>query len=179
MERRITKFLEQAAESGDSKQAFRSKELLTAFTEDGLDIENLEMVMLYRAYLSNVYGDGEDRLQRVQNMSPEKAKKTLIRIMGDAEKLVEASQLLVEVLIWRRKRAATNNAKKAAAVKLSKDPKQAAKNEAFVLWQDWQSGHVLHKSGAAFARYVVERLPIESTKTVERWMQTWKESAGK
>jgi hypothetical protein len=58
---------------------------------------------------------------------------------------------------------------------LRKDPKQAAKEQAFKLWQAWQSGKETHKSGAAFARHVVGLLPaIESTKTVERWCTAWR-----
>lgn len=62
-----------------------------------------------------------------------------------------------------------------AREKLKRDPKQAAKAQARKLWQDWQAGRTLHKSGAAFARHVVRELPIlESTKVVERWTREWK-----
>ncbi|MBN8737663.1 MAG: hypothetical protein J0H27_15530 [Xanthomonadales bacterium] len=64
-----------------------------------------------------------------------------------------------------------------AQAKLARDPKQAAKAKAFKLWQDWQTGRVRHKSGAAFARHVVDTLPIESTKTVERWVTQWRKDA--
>lgn len=65
-------------------------------------------------------------------------------------------------------------AKHAAAAKLQNDPKQKAKLEAHKLWQDWQARPTLYKSGAAFQRDVVAKLPlIESTKTVERWCRGW------
>jgi len=61
-----------------------------------------------------------------------------------------------------------------AAVKLAKDPKQAARAHAFTLWKDWQAGKTLHKSGAAFHRYVLEKCPsIVDTKTVARWCKAW------
>jgi hypothetical protein len=61
-------------------------------------------------------------------------------------------------------------ARAGALAKLKKDPVQAAKAKAFKLWQDWQSGKTLHKSGAAFDRHVVNTLQeITATKTVERW----------
>ena len=61
-----------------------------------------------------------------------------------------------------------------AAAKLARDPVQAAKLEAFKLWKDWQTGKTLHRSGAAFDRYVVDSLPtIKATKTVERWRSKW------
>jgi hypothetical protein len=62
-----------------------------------------------------------------------------------------------------------------SVAKLARDPKQAAKAEAFKLWEDWQSGKTLHKSGAAFARFVCEKHQVlESAITVERWVRTWK-----
>lgn len=56
------------------------------------------------------------------------------------------------------------------------DPKQAAKAKAHQLWQDWQSGKALHKSGAAFARHVVAHTNIEDTNTVQRWMRSWRKT---
>ncbi|WP_426271337.1 hypothetical protein ACN9MB_07425 [Dyella kyungheensis] len=62
----------------------------------------------------------------------------------------------------------------AAYTRLAKDPVQAAKKEAFKLWSEWQSGETLHKSAAAFQRFVLEKFPvITSTKTVERWCVQW------
>lgn len=59
-----------------------------------------------------------------------------------------------------------------------KNGKQAGRESAKKLWNDWQNGKTLHKSAAAFARYVVNSVPeIESTKTVERWCTAW--SSGK
>jgi hypothetical protein len=67
---------------------------------------------------------------------------------------------------------------KGARAKLAADPKQAAKAEAFKLWQDWQAGKTRHKSGAAFARHVVKAIRvIENTKTVERWVTQWSKHA--
>ena len=64
--------------------------------------------------------------------------------------------------------------------KIASDPKQAAKAEAFKLWQQWQQGMALHKSGAAFARHVIATLPaIESSKVVERWVTDWQRDADK
>lgn len=54
------------------------------------------------------------------------------------------------------------------------DPKNAAKIQAHELWLDWQSGRILFKSGAAFARHIVESSPVESTKTVEKWITRWR-----
>lgn len=66
----------------------------------------------------------------------------------------------------------------AVAAKLARDPKQAAKAQAYKLWQDWQLGSARFKSGAEFARHVVEVLPaIESTKVVERWVTQWRKGA--
>ncbi len=66
--------------------------------------------------------------------------------------------------------------RRGAATKLANDRngKQAAKNEAFKLWQDWQKGKTLHKSGAAFSRFVCDKYPVlESPTTVEKWSRKW------
>lgn len=70
----------------------------------------------------------------------------------------------------------SNRARQGAAAKLARDSdgKQAAKLEALNQWRAWQNGNATYKSGAAFARHIVETLPIENTKTVERWMQAWR-----
>ncbi|MUV14589.1 hypothetical protein [Noviluteimonas gilva] len=69
---------------------------------------------------------------------------------------------------------------KGARVKLANDPKQAAKVEVKRLWSDWQRGTTTHRSGAAFARYAVERTAIESPDTVTRWVREWqKERKGR
>lgn len=74
----------------------------------------------------------------------------------------------------------TRQAGSGAAVKLARDPKQAAKADAFKLWQEWQTGKARHRSGAAFARHVIDTLPtIESEKTVERWTRQWAKDAKK
>lgn len=68
--------------------------------------------------------------------------------------------------------------KRGAAAKLANDPKQKAKVKAFELWQDWQTGKALHKSGAAFARHVMNKLPdLENQKTIERWVTHWRREA--
>lgn len=61
-----------------------------------------------------------------------------------------------------------------AQAKLAKDPKQAAKVQAFQMWQEWRSGRVIHKSGAAFARHVVSKTEIENPDSVERWLRQWR-----
>jgi len=75
---------------------------------------------------------------------------------------------------------AGDRARKAAMARVRNSPQAAAKNEAFKLWQDWQSGKTLHKSGAAFHRFVIEKLPaITSPKSVERWCRDWRDAAKK
>lgn len=59
-------------------------------------------------------------------------------------------------------------------LEVDRDGKQAAKRNAFKLWQDWQGGRASHKSGAAFARFVCGACPtLESPTTVERWVRKW------
>ena len=48
-----------------------------------------------------------------------------------------------------------------------------AKTVAFVYWKDWQEGRLTFKSGAAFIRFVLTKIDIESEKTVLRWMKKW------
>jgi hypothetical protein len=50
-------------------------------------------------------------------------------------------------------------------------PAILAKPKAKELWDDWQRGKTLHKSGAAFDRYVIDKFEeeITSTETVKRW----------
>lgn len=87
--------------------------------------------------------------------------------------LLDANEEFLQVLRDPGTRAYLN-----AQARLAKDPKQNAMGEALKLWQDWQSGKTLHKSGAAFDRYVVEKLPvIRATKTVERWRARWQKEA--
>jgi len=71
-------------------------------------------------------------------------------------------------------------ARKAAAAKLANDPKQAAKSEARKLWAQWRARPPLHRSAAAFARFVVKTLPIiESEEAVKRWEREWRKEADK
>lgn len=75
---------------------------------------------------------------------------------------------------------ASTFARSGAEAKLANDPKQIAKADAFELWKDWQSGKLLHKSGAAFARFVCDKYPVlESSTTVERWARKWKAEEAK
>lgn len=70
----------------------------------------------------------------------------------------------------------TAEAKRKAWKRISndRDGKQAAKAEVFKLWQEWQAGKTLHKSGAAFARFVCNRFSaLESPISVERWARNW------
>lgn len=88
-----------------------------------------------------------------------------------------ASALAAEMKPLADKMKAYKDARRrGAAMKLANDRngKQAAKNEAFKLWQDWQEGKTLHKSGAAFARFVCDKHPVlQSPSTVERWARKW------
>lgn len=81
----------------------------------------------------------------------------------------------VAALIFVAHRALTREQVKAAAPsRLANDPKQAARREAFKLWQAWRAGKTVHKSAAAFARHIVDKHPIiESPITVQRWVAKW------
>jgi hypothetical protein len=89
-------------------------------------------------------------------------------------KLLNSDEQFIARLIARKQ--FSNRAREGSAAKLANDSdgKQAAKQNAFNQWVAWQNGAVTYKSGAAFARHIVETLPIENTKTVERWMQAWR-----
>lgn len=79
-----------------------------------------------------------------------------------------------------RKAVIAGVARLGAQAKLAKDPVQLAKPKAKKLWQDWQDGKTVHKSGAAFARFVCEMHPvIENPTTVERWVRQWAHSKPK
>lgn len=72
----------------------------------------------------------------------------------------------------------SSQARAAAFTKLANDPKQAAKAEAFKLWQEWQAGRARYKSGAAFARHVIETYPIlEDPVSAGRWVTQWRKHA--
>lgn len=85
----------------------------------------------------------------------------------------------VAALIYVAHRALmVEKAKAAASIRLAHDPKQAAMREAFKLWQEWLAGRTVHKSAAAFARYVVGNHPvIENPMTVQRWVTAWSRAA--
>lgn len=96
-----------------------------------------------------------------------------VEAMTMAKLLDEDEQFIVRIIVRKN---FSLRAREGSAAKLANDSdgKQAAKLEAFSRWVAWQNGTASHKSGAAFARHVVDTLPIESTKTVERWMQAWR-----
>lgn len=100
----------------------------------------------------------------------------LLRFAGQGYKLLADEKDRLPALV---NAVITAEAKRKAARRIAndKDGKQAAKAEAFVLWQAWQRGDALHKSGAAFARDIVDKLPIENEKTVQRWMKVWADQA--
>lgn len=90
------------------------------------------------------------------------------------QRALPASEATAQMLARLR----SEQGRTAAHAKLSRDPKQAAKAEAFNLWQEWHANRMQYKSGAAFARHVVSALPaIENTKTVERWVTQWRKDA--
>lgn len=92
----------------------------------------------------------------------------------------ETVALMIQATEYTKGSARKDTAKKGAAARLANDSDgtQAAKTEARKLWEDWRTGITLHKSGAAFARFVVDRLPsIKTTKTVERWATQWRKEA--
>lgn len=90
-------------------------------------------------------------------------------------RIARIEDAIPEMCAAQRQRSRHDVARNAARVRLKYDPKQAAKAEALKLWQDWQAGHARYKSGAAFARHVVEKFTaIESTKVVERWATKWR-----
>lgn len=93
----------------------------------------------------------------------------------------ETVRLMFEAEIYSRAAARKETAEKGAATKLARDPKQAAKLEARKLWESWRARPSLHKSAAAFARFVVDSIPaIEAEETVKRWEREWrKEAKGK
>jgi hypothetical protein len=92
------------------------------------------------------------------------------------ERVTKATGFITDLTDQSRKTKADR--KRGGDNKNARDPKQIAKAEAFKLWEDWQAGRARHKSGAAFARHVVDKLPlIESTKTVERWVTQWRKDA--
>lgn len=81
--------------------------------------------------------------------------------------------------VWEaKKEARRETARKGAAAKLERSPKQAAKSQAFKLWEDWQANKLRFRSGAAFALYVVKELPeLTSPKVVEGWVTEWRRAA--
>jgi len=98
--------------------------------------------------------------------------------------LREAQDPIAHALLFAAKKLESNARKsvaaKAASAKLAKDSngKQAAKAEARKLWVDWQTGKTIHRSAAAFARFVVKTLPIiESEEAVKRWERDWRKDA--
>lgn len=65
--------------------------------------------------------------------------------------------------------------KAAAAARLSKDPKQKAKEWVFDCWKSWQDRPDSYPSQAAFARSMLEKeLGLTSQPTIEAWCRAWK-----
>lgn len=65
--------------------------------------------------------------------------------------------------------------KAAAAARLSKDPKQRAKEWVFECWKDWQKRPDAYPSQAAFARSMLEKeLGLTSQPSIEAWCREWK-----
>lgn len=99
----------------------------------------------------------------------------------DGPTILELCVLLNESSIEKAKGLAaqmqSEQARAGARARLAKNPVQAAKPDAYKLWLDWQERRALHKSAAAFHRYVIDQLPIiTDTKTVERWCREWKKN---
>jgi hypothetical protein len=62
-------------------------------------------------------------------------------------------------------------------VRRSQDPKHAAKLETFKIWQQWRDGQLTFRSGAAFAKWIVEERfngVLESQANVEAWLTAWR-----
>lgn len=69
-------------------------------------------------------------------------------------------------------------AKSMAETRKLKDPKQQAKGEVFLLWNNWQQKKWLYTSSAAFARDMLTKFPtLESQPVIERWCRDWSRQA--
>ena len=68
-------------------------------------------------------------------------------------------------------------AAKAGKARAASTPVAADKEKAKKLWEKYQSGRLTFKSGAAFARHIVENFSVQNTRTVERWMHEWTSEA--
>jgi len=67
------------------------------------------------------------------------------------------------------------NRVKAADVKVRNSPHYAAKQQARIMWEEWQADRSLYPSISAFADHVVGQLSvIESEKTVKNWVTSWR-----
>lgn len=86
---------------------------------------------------------------------------------------LDQSEPLVEEAFKTR-----NDRKRGAVEMLARDPKQAAKKEAFKMWQDWQANRTRYASGADFARHVLdEQSALKNVKSVEAWVTKWRREA--
>jgi hypothetical protein len=111
--------------------------------------------------------------RHVDGLTEREAREQLKKLLLESYELPSSAFSLLRFAVGQRAEGRRYNAVQSAKAKLARDPKQLAKAEAFRLWCEWQAGAARYKSGAAFARHVVDTLPIESTKSVERWMATW------
>lgn len=109
----------------------------------------------------------------VDSLSELDAREKLKELLLESFELPISAFELLRFGVEQRAEGRRYNAAQSAKAKLARDPKQVAKAQAFRLWCEWKAGAARYKSGAAFARHVVDTLPIESTKSVERWMATW------
>lgn len=101
------------------------------------------------------------------------------KALSDLHSFLNAASSMRERLRTTRE-TLKKNAAKGAAVKLAQDPKQQAKDRIKKLWEAWQAGRELHKSGAAFCRHAVKVEPkIESVETVARWTVQWRKERKK
>lgn len=63
----------------------------------------------------------------------------------------------------------------ASLARYANDPKQRAKSEIRKLWGDWVDGKASYRSGAAFARMMLEQFPVlTSAKRIEAWVSEWR-----
>lgn len=90
--------------------------------------------------------------------------------------LISRSERSMEQLLKDARRQVAAQGARARIARGSKG-KHAAKEKAFEMWQQWQSGQTKYKSGAAFVSHVVDSLPaLENEKTVERWVREWRKA---
>jgi len=90
----------------------------------------------------------------------------------------ELSLFTAKKIVDAKKQARRDLARRAAAVRLERSPKQAEKSCAHALWKDWQAGKLSFRSGAGFARYVMDKVPgLRNQKVIEGWVTGWRRAA--